>query len=99
VSQTRTSESVGTSGTVTTTTSTTYALVPGKRIELQEQVGHKVEVTGVLIPEGASKSKTKTKIEREHGKDTEIEQKAKSDSDRPQLRIVSIKQLNEKCNP
>src|SRR4029078_10011774 len=44
---------VGTSGT--TTTSTTYMLVPAEKVELQQHVNHKVEVTGVMIPAGDSK--------------------------------------------
>src|SRR5580765_215089 len=41
-----TTRTTGTGGTVTTTT---YMLVPEERVELLPQVGHKVEVTGVLI--------------------------------------------------
>ena len=49
VSRTTTTETTGTSGEVTRT-STTYLLVPGDKVELQSHVGHKVEVSGVLIP-------------------------------------------------
>src|SRR5207247_1031172 len=63
----------GTSGPVRSTT-TTYALVPGERIELAEHVGHKVEVKGVLIS-GDATTKTNTKIEREGAKDTTVRDK------------------------
>jgi hypothetical protein len=96
VKQTRTTEVTGTSGTVTTT-ATTYALVPGEQIELQPQVGHKVEVTGVVVPAGESKTHTQTKIEREHGKDVKVDEKTKTDTDRPQLRVIAVKQLAESC--
>src|SRR5438128_9296298 len=89
-----TSERSGTSGVVTTTT-TTYALVPDAKVELVKQVGHKVEVTGILIPAG-KKVETKTEIEREHGKDTKITEKSKG-GNMPQFRVTSIKQLAEAC--
>jgi len=95
VSRTTTTETRGTSGTVTT--STTYALVPDEKIELQSHVGHRVEVTGVVIPAGDSKTETRTKIEREGAPDTKIKEKTKSDNDRPQLRVVSVKELQEPC--
>jgi hypothetical protein len=46
-----TETAVGTSG-VTQTTTTTYALVPEEKVDLQTHVGHKVEVTGMMIPAG-----------------------------------------------
>jgi hypothetical protein len=96
VSRTTTTETTGTSGEVTTT-STTYMLVPGDKVELQSHVGRKVEITGVLIPSGDSKMKTQTKIEREGAPDTKIKEKTKTDRDRPQLRVISVKQLQEPC--
>jgi hypothetical protein len=95
---TRTTESrpTGTGGTVKTTT-TTYLLVPDEKVELQTHVGHKVEVTGVLIPAGDTKMQTKTKIDREDAKDTTIKEKTKIDADRPQLRVISVKELPEPC--
>ena len=85
----------GTSGTITTTT-TTYALIPEQRVELLPHVGHKVEVTGILIS-GDVKTRTKTEIEREHGKDTKIEEKGKIEGALPQLRVTSIKHLADAC--
>jgi hypothetical protein len=96
VSRTTTTETTGTSGEVTST-STTYRLVPGDKVELQSHVGHKVEVTGILIPAGNSKTETRTKIEREGSPDTKVKEKSKSDSDRPQLRVISVRQLQEAC--
>src|SRR3954462_13212171 len=64
IGKTETTE-VGTTGngdTVTTTTTTTnYALVPEGSVQLQEHVGHKVEVTGILIPAGKGETKYRVK--------------------------------------
>lgn len=87
----------GTAGTISST-STSYVLVPGDQtVEFKTFVGHKVEVTGVMIPEGEWKTTTKTKIDREDAKDTTIKQKTKGDSDAPHFRVLSVKQLNEPC--
>ncbi len=87
----------GTGGTISST-STSYVLVPGdQKVEFKTYVGKKVEVTGIMIPEGEWKTKTKTKIEREDAKDTTIKQKTKGDSDSPHFRVISVKQLNEPC--
>lgn len=96
VSRTTTTEATGTSGTTTTTT-TTYALVPGEKIEFQQHVGHKVEVTGVLLG-GDVKSETKTKVDREHAPDTTMKEKTKGEGVLPQLRVISVKQLAESCS-
>ena len=96
VSRTTTTEVTGTSGAVSTT-STTYTLVPGEKVELQTHVGRKAEVTGIVIPAGDSKTKTKTKIKREGEPDAKVEQKSKADSDRPRLQVISVKQLQEPC--
>jgi hypothetical protein len=89
---TQTTQPTGTGGTITTT-QTEYVLVPGEAVTLQQHVGHKVQVTGMMIPQGETKSKTK--IEREHGPDTTI--KEKTDSDRPHFRVLSVKDLSEPC--
>ena len=93
---TRTSETVGTSGT-TTVTETSYMLVPGETVQIQEHVGHKVEVTGMLIPAGETKTETKTEIEREGAKDTTVKEKSKSNNPMPQFRVTAIKDLAERC--
>jgi hypothetical protein len=84
--------------TGTTYSTTTYALVPGEKVEFQQFVGHKVEVTGVLIPAGESKTETKTKIEREGAPDTNIKEKTKSDHAMPQFQVTSIKHLADSCS-
>jgi hypothetical protein len=96
VTTTKTTEVAGTGGTVSTT-STSYILVPGEKVELQTHVGHKVEVTGMLIPAGEWKTETKTKIEREGAKDTNTKVTTKGDSDQPHFRVLSVKPLNEPC--
>ena len=82
----------GTGGTLTTTS---YALVPEK-VEMQEHVGHKVEVTGVVIPAGKGDAKIETKT-----KTGSTEEKTKTEIDKgpiPQLRVISVKTLADRCS-
>jgi hypothetical protein len=86
----------------TSTTTTTYSLIPGEKIEFQKNVGQKVEVTAVMIPAGkdTSKIETKTKTEVEGQPDRKVETKEKiPQGDMPQLRVVAIKQLSDRCQP
>ena len=87
----------GTSGPVTTTT-TTYALIPGEKVEFTKMVGHKVEVTGVLMS-GDMTTTTKTTIDRDNGKDTTVKDKTKVDDAMPQLRVTAVKHLADTCTP
>jgi hypothetical protein len=91
-----TETAVGTSG-VTQTTTTIYALVPEEKVDLQTHIGHKVEVTGMMIPAGDSKTTTETKVEREGAPDTKSKETVKSDNALPQFRVASIKDTNEAC--
>jgi hypothetical protein len=98
---TKTVEQSGTAGTITTTT-TTYVLEPGSdAVTFTKLVGHKVEVTGVLIPAGKeTKVKSKTEIEREGAPDIKIDQRTKTDHvSMPHFRVVSVKQLPDPCTP
>jgi hypothetical protein len=85
---------VGTSGTTTTTT---YALVPDEKVELQQMVGHKVEVTGMVIPGGDSKTETTTKVERKGAPDEVTKETTKVKDGAPQFRVTSIRHLADKC--
>ena len=89
--------SVGTTGSTTTTT-TTYALVPDQKVELETAVGHKVEVTGMLIPAGDSKTTTTTKVERENAPDSKSKETVKTDNAYPQFHVLSVKNLADKCD-
>jgi hypothetical protein len=91
----RTTERVGTTGETRTTT--TYALIPGEKVQFQQFVGHKVEVTGVMVPAGDSKVETKTKIERENAPDVKVKEKTKTENALPQFRVISIKHLADSC--
>jgi hypothetical protein len=98
-SKTETTE-VGTAGngdTVTTTTTTTrYMLVPESSVHLQENVGHKVQVTGVLIPAGKGETKYRAKTETKGGEET-----IKGEVERgpvPQLRVISVRPSVESCS-
>jgi hypothetical protein len=92
-----TETAVGTGGVTTTTTTTTYALVPAEKVEFQTHIGHKVEVTGMMIPAGESKTTTETKVEREDAPDTKSKETVKTNTPLPQFRVSSIKDLNESC--
>jgi hypothetical protein len=94
---TRTTETVGTAGS-TTVTETSYVLVPGQTVQVQEHVGHKVEVTGTLVPAGDSKTQSKTTIEREDAEDTKLKSKTKTDNAMPRFSVTSMKDLGERCN-
>ena len=93
---TRTRETIGTTGG-STVTETSYMLVPGDTVTIQEHVGHKVQVTGSLTPGGDSKTQTKTKIDRDDGPDSTVKEKTKSDNAMPQFRVTAIKDLAERC--
>ena len=92
-----TETAIGTSGVTTTTTTTTYALVPGEKVEFQTHLGHKVEVTGIMIPAGESKTTTETKVEREDAPDSKSKETVKTENPLPQFRVMSIKDTNESC--
>jgi hypothetical protein len=93
VRRTTTEETTGTSGVVTTTT-TTYALVPGESVELTGDIGHKVEVTGMMV--GGETKETKTTKETASG--TRTEETVKRDGALPQFRVISVKHLPETCS-
>jgi Flp pilus assembly protein TadG len=81
------------SGVSSTTTTTTYALVPSDTVQITEYVGHKVQVTGMLVPKGEMRSRTETKV----GGDTVKKEETKTESDMPQFRVISIRNLEETC--
>jgi hypothetical protein len=86
----------------TTSTNTTYALVPQGSVEFQQNVGHKVEVTAMMVPAGndTAELKTQTKTEIEGAPDRKVESKEKVEQGaHPQLRVVSIKHLADRCLP
>ena len=75
---------------------TSYALV-GERVEVQSHVGHKVEVTGMMVPGGNIKSETTTKTDREDAKDTKSRTRTETKNAMPQFQVTSIKDLSERC--
>ena len=89
------------SGAVSTTT-TSYVLVPGSdTVTFTKLVGHKVEVTGVMIPGGKeTKVEKKTKIERDNAPDVKIKEQTKSNEGAmPHFRVASVKDLPDPCTP
>jgi hypothetical protein len=98
---TKTVEQKGPAGTVTSTT-TSYVLVPGSdSVTFTNLVGHKVEVTGIMIPAGKeTKVESKTKIEREGAPDVKIKERKKTDeAAMPHFRVLSMKELPDSCTP
>src|SRR4051812_9186233 len=79
-----------------TTTTTTYAIVADSNVQLEPQIGHKVEVQGVLIPAGHGDADIKTKTE-VNGKETRSKVEVDKTS-MPQLRVISVKSLGESCS-
>jgi hypothetical protein len=77
-----------------------YVLVPAGKVEFQQNVGHKVEVTAMVVPAGDDKTKieTKTKTEVQGRPDAQTKTTEKvAQGDMPQLRVVSIKHLADRC--
>jgi hypothetical protein len=79
----------------TTVSSTSYVLVPGESVTVQEHVGHKVEVTGVMIPGGTSRTETTTRTEREDAPDTKTRERVETRNAMPQFRVTSIKNIGD----
>jgi hypothetical protein len=89
----QTTETTTDASGVSSTTTTTYALIPGDTVQITEYVGHKVEVTGMLVPKGEMSVKTKTKVDG----DTQRTEEVKTESDLPQFRVISVRNIAERC--
>ena len=79
----------------TTTSSTSYALVPGDTIQVQEHIGKKVEVTGMLIPGGNTRTETTTRTEREDAPDTKTRERVETRNAMPEFRVTAIKTIGD----
>ena len=78
----------------TTTQSTSYVLVPGgETVTVQEHVGQKVEVTGMLVPGGNTRTETTTKTDREDSPDTKSRTRTETKNAMPEFKVTSIKQI------
>jgi hypothetical protein len=78
----------------TTTQSTSYVLVPGgESVTVQEHVGEKVEVTGMMIPAGNSRTETTTRTDREDAPDTKTRTRVETKNAMPEFRVTSIKKI------
>jgi hypothetical protein len=104
VKETKSETTMGKSGMpeTTTTTTTSYVLVPGEKVDFTQNVGHKVEVTAMAIPAGDDHSKIESKSRTEVGgqqtQKTETTEKV-AQKDWPQLRVISVKHLSDRCEP
>jgi hypothetical protein len=77
----------------TTVQSTSYVLVPGEKVTVQEHVGQKVEVTGMLIPGGDTRTETITRTDREDAPDSKTRTRTETKNAMPQFRVTSIKNI------
>ena len=77
----------------TTTSTTSYVLVPGDTVQVQEHVGKKVEVTGMLIPGGNTRTETTTRTDREDAPDTKTRERSETRNSMPEFRVTSIKTI------
>jgi hypothetical protein len=78
-----------------TTVSTTYSLIPEGTVELQQSVGRRVEVTGVLIEAGHGDAKITSRT-----KTNGHEEKTTTEVDRtavPWLKVLSVKPTGGSC--
>jgi hypothetical protein len=80
----------------TTTSSTSYVLVPGgETVQVQQHVGKKVEVTGMLSPGGNTRTETRTRTEREDAPDTKTRERVETRNATPEFRVISIKTIGD----
>lgn len=78
----------------TTTQSTSYMLVPGgETVTVQEHVGKKVEVTGVLVPGGDTRTVTKTHTDRDDAPDSKSRTRVETKNAMPEFKVTSIKNI------
>jgi hypothetical protein len=78
----------------TTTQSTSYVLVPGgETVTVQEHVGHKVEVTGMLIPGGNTRTETTTQTNREDAPDSKTKTRTETKNAMPEFKVTAIKNI------
>jgi hypothetical protein len=102
VKETKTETTINRAGLPETKTTTTvsYVLVPTDRIDFAASVGRKVEVTAIEIPRGDDRTtietRTKTEIKGQPTQEIEVKEKVPQ-KDLPQLRVVSVRQLNDRC--
>lgn len=77
----------------TTTQSTSYMLVPGgETVTVQEHVGKKVEVTGVLVSGGTVRTETRTKIDRDDAPDSKA-RRVETRTSMPEFKVTSIRNV------
>ena len=81
----------------TTVTTTTYALVPETRVELEPQVGHKVEVTGYSVAAGHGDAEVTTRTKTNGGKEVKEKTEFKRGAF-PQFHVTSVRPLGEACS-
>jgi hypothetical protein len=95
-------DAIGTTGSVGS-----YVLTPRSGVQLEPQIGHMVEVTGVLVPAASKhdddakvKVQNRTKVEREDAPDSKVKSKTEAHVNRgssPQVMVTSVKQLASAC--
>jgi len=77
-----------------------YMLVASGPVEFGQMIGHKVEVTAVVVPAGDDKTKietkTKTEVKGQPDSTTKTTEKIEQ-GDLPQLHVVALKHLADRC--
>ncbi len=77
---------------------TTYSLVPNnKKIDFSKHMGHRVEVSGNLMPEGSSHSGSSKDSSASSSSSSSTGQMGSMDSGRMQLKVRSIRQVAATC--
>lgn len=86
----------GTTGTAGTAAKTTVRLIGGGSVNLKDHVGHKVEITGMLVPQGRRSGRTTGTT----GDTTSRTPGATpTDTDHPRLNVRSLKHIAGTCTP
>lgn len=95
-------DAIGTTGSLGS-----YMLTPRGGVQLEPQIGHMVEVTGVLIPaagkhddDATVKVEKRTKVEREDAPDSKVKSKTEAHVDRgdvAQVMVTSVRSLAPAC--
>jgi hypothetical protein len=90
---------VGTSGSVAT-----YSLAARDGVDLNAHVGHKVEVTGVMLEKGKDDGEVeiteRTRIERDDAPDDKVKSRTEIELERgegPKLAVTSVKMVSSIC--
>ena len=76
--------------------------MPDEKVDLALNIGRKVEVTAVEIPRGNDRTtietRIKTEVKGQPSQEVQVKEKIPQ-KDWAQLRVISLKHLEERCQP